>query len=177
MQKPAAAPLALEVPAVLPTETAAPTATPAPMVVFVSGAVQNPGVYTLPAESRVVDALAAAGGPTEDAAAESLNQATRLSDGMQVHLPEQGSAPLPMPLSPASASGSAGAPASGTLVYLNSADATTLETLPGVGPALAARIIEYRSANGPFTSVEQLSEVKGIGDRLLEKIREQVVLN
>lgn len=175
-QKPAAEPLTLEGPAPAIVATVAATSTPAPIVVFVSGAVKEPGVYTLPPNSRVVDALHAAGGPTEQAAIASLNQATLLSDGVQVHMPEEGEAALPAALAPTSATSFTAAPSSEPLVRLNSADSTALESLPGIGPAIAARIIEYRTANGPFTSVEQLKDVHGIGDKLLEKIRDRIVL-
>ncbi len=179
---PAEEPLLLEAPTVVPTATVAPTATAAPIVVFVSGAVRAPGVYTLPPGSRVVDALDAAGGPASDAASESLNQATLLSDGMQVHMPQQGQAAEPAPLTAAApaavAGGDGGSLASaGALVRLNSATSAELETLPGIGPALAARIIEFREANGPFSSIEQLTEVKGIGDKLLDNMRDFLILD
>lgn len=177
VQQPQGEPLALAAPVPDPTATVAPTATPAPIVVFVSGAVEVPGVYTLPPGSRVVDALAAAGGPTDEAATAALNQATPLSDGVQVHLPTEGEAPVPASLAPSGGSPLASAPGSEPLVHVNSADATTLETLPGIGPALAGRIIEYRTANGPFTSLDQLKDVKGIGDKLLGKISERVVID
>lgn len=176
LRAPAPEPLALVEATAEPTAALAVTPTAAPIVVFVSGAVVNPGVYTLPPGSRVVDALEAAGGPTDEAAYESLNQATTLSDGMQVHMPVQGEAPPP--LAPVVAGGmEAGAAGQPAPVHLNSADAATLETLPGIGPALAARIVEYRSTHGPFTAVEQLLDVQGIGEKLLESIRGHVVLD
>lgn len=175
-QTPTTEPLTLEAPAPTIVAPIAATATPAPIVVFVSGAVKEPGVYTLPPHSRVVDALRAAGGPTEQAATASLNQATLLSDGVQVHMPEEGEAALPAALAPTGGSSFAAAPSSDPLVRLNSADSAALESLPGIGPAIAARIIEYRTANGPFTSVDQLKDVHGIGDKLLEKIRDRIVL-
>ncbi|MDQ4075178.1 MAG: helix-hairpin-helix domain-containing protein [Chloroflexota bacterium] len=175
--RPEGEPLVLEVPTATPTATIAPTVTPGPIVVFVSGAVAEPGVYTLPPDSRVIDALEAAGGPTEEAAIELLNQATQLSDGVQVHMPERGDR---TPLLPPGANVFEEAAADNLddepLVRLNSATGEELEALPGIGPALAARIIEYRTANGPFTSIEQLTEVKGIGDKLLERMREYLVL-
>jgi competence protein ComEA len=121
-----------------------------------------------------VDALQAAGGPAEGAVVERLNQATRLTDGMQIHMPAEGeSAAAPAVV----ASGGATAASAAGPVSLNQSDAATLATLPGIGPALAARVIEYREASGPFQSVEQLLDVKGIGPAILEKIRYLVVVD
>ena len=158
-----------------PTPTVAVTGTPAPIVVFVSGAVVSPGVYTLPPQSRVVDALEAAGGPTDEAAVEALNQATLLVDGMQIHMPREGEAAPPL-VAPGSDGLAGEAPSGGDLVRLNSATQVELESLPGIGPTLAGRIIEFRDANGPFTSIDQLQEVQGIGEKLLEDLRDHVVL-
>lgn len=149
--------------------------TPGPIKVFVSGAVQQPGVYTLAADSRVVDALAAAGGVTEEAAWEALNQAAPLTDGMQIHMPLQGTLPPAVPEA-AVGSGAFGGH-TGDLIPINRADAATLESLPGIGPALAGRIIEYRAAHGPFSRIEELTQVPGIGERLLEKIRDRLTLH
>ncbi|MCB0077226.1 MAG: ComEA family DNA-binding protein [Anaerolineales bacterium] len=179
LRQPAPEPLLLVEETSLPaTPTLAITPTAAPITVFVSGAVVAPGVYTLPPQSRVVDALQAAGGPTEEAALEALNQATLLADGVQVHMPRHGEAAPPPVSAPSSADTLAGeAPSSGPLVGLNSATAAELETLPGIGPALAGRIVEYREANGPFTSVDQLQEVRGIGEKLLDQLRDHVTLD
>ncbi len=182
-QTPNAEPLTLELPTPQPTITIRPTATPTTVpnvMVFVSGAVAQPGVYELPPGSRVVDALAAAGGPTGDAATEALNQATPLRDGMQIYMPRQGEAAPPVPL--VSGETGTGEAASATPVptgpvRLNSATVADLETLPGIGPSLAERIIEYRNEHGPFTAIEQLSEVRGIGDGIMAEIVDLVVLD
>ena len=156
------------------------TETPAPIVVFVSGEVHAPGVYTLPPGSRVVDAIQAAGGPTEHAAFAALNQATLLSDGVQIHMPTEGEEPMPQapaPISDSDGTFSAPAASGDGLVHINQADSSALQTLPGIGPALADRIIEHRNTNGPFASLEQLKEVKGIGDKLIEKIQDLIVID
>lgn len=166
-------------PLVLIEPTVAPTATPAPLVVYVSGAVVHPGVYELPPGSRVVHAIQAAGGLTDEAAPEAVNQATPLQDGMQVHVPakedvEAGRVPAVPVQAPATSTGSTrtGTP----LLNVNTATAAELEALPGIGPTLAARIVEDRQTNGPFATVDDLKRVKGIGDKLLERIRPYVTV-
>lgn len=164
------------------TETLPATETPAPIVVFVSGEVHAPGVYTLAPQSRIVDAIQAAGGATENAALDALNQATLLSDGVQIHMPAEGEAPLPqapVPVPESTPGGTFSSPATSgdSLVRINHADSSALQTLPGIGPALADRIIEHRNINGPFASLGQLKEVKGIGDKLIEKIQDLIVID
>lgn len=143
------------------------TVTPAALQVHVTGAVARPGVYALPPGSRVQDALQAAGGPTEDADLERLNLARRLQDGEQVRVPRRST---PQPPALAGTATPAASPEA-LKININTATAQELEALPGIGPTLAQRIVAYREANGPFTSIEQLLEVKGIGPVLLEKIR------
>ena len=126
------------------------------VVVHVAGDVHAPGVLTLPAGSRVGDAIEAAGGVTRPKAADSVNLARPLVDGEQILVGAQGVAQ--------GGGGDAG-------VSLNSADAAALEALPGVGPVLAKRIVDWRTANGPFRSVDELGEVSGIGDALLGQLR------
>jgi competence protein ComEA len=164
--------LALTIPTVVPTPTATAMPTPAPIVVFVSGEVLSPGVYTLPPESRVVDAIEAAGGLTTDADASAVNQAIILEDGMQIHVPEIGEVATPLPLS---GDDSSGAESSGK-ININTATPEELDTLPGIGPALAEAIIRHRETNGVFESVEQLVDVPGIGDATLAEIRELVTV-
>ena len=131
------------------------------VVVDVTGLVTSPGLVTLPAGSRVADAVAAAGGPTKPRATDSVNMARVLVDGEQIVI---GAEPA------VGGSASTGPP----LVDLNSADPSIFETLPGVGPVLAARILEWRQANGPFRSVDELGEVSGIGDTTLARLRQLV---
>lgn len=135
----------------------------ADVVVYVSGAVASPGVLTLPATSRVIDAITAAGGATPEADLESINLARILVDGEQIRVGVVGESPPP-------ASAGMGTDAQ-ACVRLATATETELQTLPGVGPALAQRIISYRATHPRLTSVEELDDVPGIGPSLIEKIR------
>ncbi|MFC0673914.1 helix-hairpin-helix domain-containing protein [Brachybacterium hainanense] len=147
------------------------SAPPAPVVVHVSGQVANPGVVELPAGSRVEDAISAAGGAGGEADLDAVNLARPVVDGEQIHVPAPGEEPAPQGPPPAGGSrtGEAGG-APGGPIDLNSADAPTLQQLPGVGPALAQRIIDHREANGPFQDVADLEEVSGIGPATLARI-------
>lgn len=153
--------------------------------VHVSGAVYHPGVYLLPQGSRVIDAVEKAGAyPNADL--DSMNLAQLLEDGRKVPVPEklqtgaEISTGSPNPFAaPVARNGStavnAGAGASiGAKVNINTADSAALDTLPGVGPATAQKIIEYRTANGQFTSVDDLINVPGIGEKKLENLRDYV---
>jgi competence protein ComEA len=150
------------------TDATMDAATPALLYVYVSGAVRSPGLYVLDDGARVVDVIAAAGGFTPDADERAVNLARPVNDGEQLDIPLQGEAPP-------SAPGSAGSSGDGR-IDLNTADTTQLETLPRIGPAMAARIVEWREANGRFTSVEDLLAVPGIGDKLLEALRDLVTV-
>lgn len=153
------------------------------LVVHVSGAVSSPGVVRLPAGSRVDDALRAAGGATKEADLSAVNLARPLEDGEQIHVPVPGEEPPPAApdaAAPGSADGpsaaESGDPEDGAPIDLNTASASELEELPGVGPAIARRIVEHRENNGPFTSVDGLLEVSGIGPATLEKIRDRATV-
>ena len=135
----------------------------ADVVVYVSGAVASPGVLTLPANSRVIDAITAAGGATPEADLESINLARIIVDGEQIRVGVVGESPPP-------ASAGTGTDAQ-ACVRLATATETELQTLPGVGPALAQRIISYRATHPRLSSVEELDDVPGIGPSLIEKIR------
>jgi len=141
------------------------------LLVDVSGAVHRPGVYKLPAGSRVNDALIEAGGATGKADLTLVNRAATLTDGQQVLVPEKVSAAS----AAAAPSGSAATAAKAAPIHLNSATAEQLDELPGVGPATAARIIDYRTANGPFKTVDELDSVSGIGPAKLAELRDLVV--
>ena len=153
------------------------TATPSAIAVYVSGAVDEPGVYELPSGARAADALRAAGGAASDADLERLNLAKRLSDGEHVRAPRRGdNNAIALDVAPQTyARTDADAPPlPAGKIDINSADADSLETLPGIGPARARAIIEHRQANGPFAGVDDLIQVRGIGDGILESIRDLI---
>ncbi|WP_026405555.1 ComEA family DNA-binding protein [Actinomadura rifamycini] len=154
----AAGPAAPE-PSAGPGPSTPPTGT---VVVHVLGKVRKPGVITLPADSRVAEAIKAAGGVRRGAETGPLNLARKVVDGEQI--PVGVPAPTPPPGAPAPGAPAPGAPSpGGAPVNLNTATVDQLDDLPGVGPVLAARIIEYRTRNGGFRSVDQLQDVNGIG--------------
>ncbi|GAA3626153.1 hypothetical protein GCM10022200_05630 [Microbacterium awajiense] len=130
--------------------------------VHVTGAVRVPGVYAVDPSARVVDAVAAAGGFTEEADREAVNLARPVADGELLHVPVVGEA---------TATG-----ASDGRVNVNTADIGALDTLPRIGPALAARIVAWRDEHGRFTSVDDLLAVPGIGEAILEGLRELVTV-
>lgn len=149
----------------------APTATTGDvLVVDVVGEVRRPGVVRLPGGARVQDAVAAAGGTTAKADLAAVNMARLVVDGEQIRIPRPGEVVTPPP---GGGSGSAGA---GAPVNINTADQPALESLPGVGPVLAGRILEWRAQHGRFTSVAELGEVSGIGETLLGQLAGKVTV-
>jgi competence protein ComEA len=145
------------------------------LYVHVSGAVARPGLYRLEGGARLVDAVAAAGGFADDADDAGVNLARPVSDGEQVVVPVMGAAP------PAGSGGGAGAGGAGAVtgdarVNLNTATVAELDTLPRVGPAIAQRIVDWRTTNGRFSAVDDLLSVPGIGEKMLEALRPLVVL-
>ena len=155
-----------------PVGVTAPEASPSAVLVLVdvAGWVRHPGVYEFATGARVIDAIEAAGGARPGAMLEALNLAAPLADGSQILVPREGETGTVPPV--AAGSGSV----AGTLVNLNIASAPELETLPGIGEVIAQRIVDHRTANGPFASVDQLLDVSGIGDAILESIRELVTV-
>lgn len=186
------APIVLQpMPTLAPTATITPLPTAAPIVVFVSGAVQQPGMYSLQPESRVGDALQAAGGLTLHANPALVNQAERLWDGAQVHVPAMSnqepsatsnenadSLAVNSAAPPAGLSGSTANPTGRTalansgLVNVNLASPTELETLPGIGASKAAAIV----ANRPYATIDDLERVPGIGAKTVEQLRPLVTV-
>ena len=133
------------------------------VIVDVTGAVRRPGLYRLPDGSRVADALERAGGATRKAFLEAVNLAAPLADGQQVLVPRK-----------AAMGGACPATATGP-VSLSAATLEQLDTLPGVGPVTAQKILDHRTAHGAFRSVEELDAVPGIGPATIEELRELVV--
>ncbi|MGK2948507.1 MAG: helix-hairpin-helix domain-containing protein [Acidimicrobiales bacterium] len=148
------------------------TEPPTSLLVHVAGAVAVPGVHEVPSEARVVDAIDAAGGLVAGADGSRINLAAPLSDGERIYVPVVGE--VPPPVAVGSEGGSSPEGQGSGPVDLNSADAAALESLNGVGPATAAAILEHRARIGRFTSVDQLLDVRGIGEAKLEALRDQV---
>ena len=131
------------------------------LVVHVCGAVKNPGVYTLPKDARVADAVDLAGGLEDSAVEEAVNMAMRLRDSMQINIPRVSSSPVP---ATGEAHVAAGTSRSGK-TNINTATASQLRELPGIGPTLAERILEFRTAGGRFEQPEDLMKISGIGEK------------
>jgi competence protein ComEA len=146
--------------------------------VHVAGAVRRPGLYRLPAAARVAEALQRAGGPLPRAALTAVNLAARIEDGQQVVVPAE--AAVATGGVAAGAGGPTGSTAGiapgapGAKLSLGAATVEQLEELDGIGPTLAERIVEYREANGGFSSLGQLREIEGIGEKRFASLREAV---
>jgi len=153
--------------AATPNVTDPPEAVSAEAYVHVSGAVREPGLYVVGADARVIDAISAAGGLADDADESAINLARAVTDGEQLVVPTEGEAP------PAPTARGGSAPG---LISINTADAAALEELPGIGPALAGRIIDWRDTEGPFGTVDDLLAVSGIGPKVLESLRDLVTV-
>jgi competence protein ComEA len=156
--------------------TAASSSSAAAIVVDVEGAVVSPGVKELAADARAVDAIEAAGGFTKRAQRKQVNLAQKLSDGMQLYVPAKGEAQASGSGTSSGAGSSSGSSTGEAteLVNLNTASSEELQTLSGIGPSLAQRIIDYREQNGGFASVEDLKEVSGIGDVRYASLKDKV---
>ncbi|MBN1642086.1 MAG: helix-hairpin-helix domain-containing protein [Anaerolineae bacterium] len=164
-------PIVISTPAPTQTPSPVPSPTPSPLRVYVSGAVVQPDVYLLPPGSIVKDALAAAGGATEHADLTRVNLAVALRDQQQVHVPCVGEgAPSAATTGPAP---TVGPPAE---VDINHASLEELDALPGIGPAIAQRIIDYREAYGGFVSPEEIMNVRGIGPSTYAEIEHLIVV-
>jgi competence protein ComEA len=162
-----------------------PTTTMSTLVVQAAGAVTRPGVYRLPAGARVTDLIVQAGGPSAGADLDVVPLAAPLADGQRVYVPVAGEAVPPVvgavgPASPAQGAvqGATGGPSGEQAgpVNLNTATADELDELPGVGPSTAAAIIAHRDEHGPFGTVEELLDVRGIGPARLDELRSLVTV-
>lgn len=166
------------------------------LVVHVAGAVSKPGVYQLAPGSRIIDAVEKAG-PTAEADMDSLQLAAPVPDGKTIYVPVKAAAaqagipapgiPAGSPVSSTDGSGrnlfapqagkmAPGATAASGLVNINTANESQLDTLPGIGPSLAQRIIQHREVNGPFKSIEDVKNVSGIGDKKFEDIKDKITV-
>ncbi len=144
-----------------------PPPTPAPLVVDVAGAVPRPGVYELPGGSRVKDAVEAAGGFLAEADKATINLAAPLADGQRLEIPFlEGTQPLGV---------ARAEEAQPELIDINTADVETLSTLPGIGPTLAQRIVDYRTTYGDFYYIEDIMNVDGIGSDTFENIKDLIM--
>jgi competence protein ComEA len=154
-----------------PGPTAA-SPSPATLIVHVAGEVRRPGVYEFQAGDRVVDAIDAARGPKKDANLDGLNLAAPLTDGEQVLVPGgMGSAAGGGAVPPSGSTGTTGGP-----ININTASEGELEELPGIGPVLAQRILDYRTDHGPFPTVDALDDVTGIGPATMDELRDLITV-
>jgi competence protein ComEA len=157
------------------TPTPRATATLASIIVDVRGAVAKPGVYTLPLGSRMQDALAQAGDVQSNADTRGLNLARKLNDGEQIYVPAVGEAtPVPTKSTVSGAPTATKAPIG--KININTATIAELDMLPGIGPSIAQRIVDYRTQNGDFKKIDDLKKVRGIGDVLFDQIKDLITL-
>lgn len=158
-------PVQIEIHPPLPSATPAPTATAGPITVYVTGAVGQPdSMIVLPSGSRVQEAIEGAGGLNDDADTTLVNMAAILRDGDQVHVPTQAGSEIAL-----------ATPPGGIMIFINTATLEELETLPGVGSTMAQAILDYREANGDFEGFEDLDEVEGIGEGMIERLQGLIV--
>ena len=165
----ASIPVLMTTPRPLPTMLPA-TSTPSMLSVYVIGAVNKPDVYQLSIGSNVKEAITAAGGATADADLDRINLALRLTDQMQVRVPRKGEIVPPPP------SGDSTPGSSGGLININTATVEQLDTLPGIGPSYAQAIVDYRTQNGAFKTIEEIKNVKHIGDSVFAKIKDRITV-
>jgi competence protein ComEA len=170
-------PLVLTAPSPSSASSAAAFASPsaeADVVVYVCGAVKSPGVVRVPADARVADALALAGGPAARAELAAVNLAAKVVDGQQIMVPERGAAPVAASGAAASTGGAVAVP--GAPVNINTASLEELDGLDGVGPATAQKIIDYRTASGPFKTIDDIKNVSGIGDAKFAAMKDSITV-
>jgi competence protein ComEA len=173
LRRPAPPAMVITTPMATPIPEPTLTPTTAPLRVYVTGAVINPDVYQMEEGCIIRDAIVAAGGSTADADLSRINLAQQVCDQQQIYVPRLGEENPPPVISPSTATG--GTQTTGK-VNINTATAEELDTLPGIGPAIAQRIIEYRQTSGPFQSIEEIKKVSGIGDKLFEQLKELITV-
>jgi competence protein ComEA len=162
-----------------PGGAASPSSSPAAdVVVYVTGAVRTPGIVRLPEGARVAEAVELAGGATGKAQLDGVNLAAKVADGQQIVVPERGAAPVVASgagVSTASG-GSSGTSTPAAPVNINTATLEQLDGLQGVGPATAQKIIDYRTANGPFKRIDDIKNVTGIGDAKFAAMKDSITV-
>jgi competence protein ComEA len=175
---------------IVDTPTPAPTSTPSPLRIYVTGEVNAPDVYYLPAGSIIRDAVQAAGGSTAKADLLAVNMAQELRDQQQITIPAKtedrptplpvdgGVPPTPVPETPVldQPESIQSNPAPGQKININLASVSELTTLPGVGPSIGQRIVDHRTEHGPFAAIEGIMDVKGIGPATFEKMKDQITV-
>jgi len=169
----AEAPQLSETPTIINETEKDPETEPEKILIEIKGQVNAPGVFEMPSGSRLHDAIDLAGGFLPDADNLSLNMAMKLTDEMSIFVPKIGEAVTPPPVITQSISATAAGEPGGP-VNINTADETGLTTLPGIGPSKAAAIIAHREENGPFSSIEALKDVTGIGDKTFEGLKDAI---
>ncbi len=153
----------------IPVEESVATESPETMIIVdVAGAVNSPKVVELPPDSRVADAIAAAGGLTEKADTAQVNQAAFLNDGEKIYIPEKDEN--------SNVNGVSTVNKDASKIDINTADSTELQTLNGVGPATAEKIINYRNDMGYFKRIEELKNVDGIGEKTFDKLKDDITV-
>ena len=176
LRRPVSSPVEIVQPDLTPSPVPTATCTPSPLRIYVTGAVLHPDVYQLMPGSIVKDAIEAAGGAAVDADLIRINLAQELHDQQQIYVPcidEVDALPLVTGGEPYS---SAAGVASDGKININSASAEELDILPGIGPAFAQNIVDFRQANGPFNTIEEITLVSGIGDATFEKIKDRITV-
>jgi len=171
--EPSAAPKAVE----KPVQQTQPVKQEVSIMVDVKGQIKHPGVYQSSVGERVIDVIGRAGGVTKNADESQVNFAQHVQDEMVIYIPAKGEEGL---VAPVTAEGGAAAPGGNTnnaKIDLNKADATELQTLPGIGQAKAAAIIDYREKSGSFKTIEDLKNISGIGDKTFEKLKDLITVH
>ena len=174
LRRPVSTPVEIIPPEPTPSPAPTSTATAMPLRVYITGAVLHPDVYRLAPGCIVKDAIDAAGGVTGDADLVRINLAQELHDQQQVYVPRIGEADAPPPVTGGTSAPSSSEGVPGGKVNINTATLEELDTLPGIGPALAEGIMEFREANGPFKSIEEITLVSGIGQVTFEKMKDRI---